>query len=71
MYLRTQDESAIYDFDKYGYIASDKDGTVLMGGASETAFILGKYANQTRANEVIGDIYVTGLEMDRYDMPVV
>ena len=71
MYLLTQDESAIYDFDKYGFIATDAEGCVLMGGGSEVAYILGKYSSQERAKEVVSDIYAVGLEVSRYEMPVV
>lgn len=69
MYIRTQDEQAIFDFDKYGFISANQNGEVCMGGG-ETAYFLGKYATQERAKEVVEDIYAN-LEMSRYDMPIV
>lgn len=68
MYIRTQDEMAIFDFDRYGFISANEEGEVFMGYESESGFALGKYENRERAKAVVQDIYAN-LEMSRYDMP--
>lgn len=70
MYILTQNEMAVFDFDKYGFISSNSDGEVYIGGASDTGFLIGQYKTVERAKEVIMDIYIN-IGMGRYEMPLV
>lgn len=70
MYLLTQNEMAIFDFDKYGFISCNEDCEVYIGGATDKGFLIGKYGTVERAKEVVADIYIN-LGMGRYEMPVV
>lgn len=60
----------VFDFDKYGYISTNPQGELILGGVSENGFLIGKYENEERAKEVLADIYAN-LDMSRYDMPII
>lgn len=71
MYLLTQDEQAIFDFDRCGFVACNDKGEVFIGGnAGSTGYVVGTYPTKERAKEVVSDIFVN-LEMSRYEMPMV
>ena len=72
MIIRTQDENAIYDFEKMSGVYTNEDGNVYaLGYTGELAFPLGTYATQERAREIIGDIYALVDSQSRFDMPIV
>ena len=70
MYVLTQDEKAIFDFNMYGFISANEDGEIYMGGATDMGFLLGKYSSLERAKDIVADMFAS-LDMSRYVMPVI
>ena len=70
MYLRTQDDDAIVDLDKFTAIVAE-DGKVFINMYDGNSLLAGEYKDQERAKEVLQEIYATLDVMSRYEMPIV
>ena len=70
MFLRTQNDDAIVDLDKFTAIVAE-DGKVFIHLYDGNSLLAGEYKDQERAKEVLQEIYATLDVMSRYEMPVV
>lgn len=76
MIIRTQDETAIYDFDKLVsvYAHEEEDGTCkiyVLSYSGEIAYPLGEYKRVERGKEIVAEIFALCDAQHRYDMPIV
>ena len=71
MIVLTQYDEACINLEYFESIEAYEDGTVILTMNTSTEYQLGKYKNQDRAKEVVGEMFSLLGSSSRYNMPIV
>ena len=69
MFILTQDEKTVFNSAYFTYCACNSKGEVFLGYEGG-GLLLGKYATEERAKEVVRELFVC-VDYSRYEMPIV
>ena len=69
MIILSQNEDAIFDFDKAHNVYAQEGTVYISSYTGEEGFPLGTYKNNNVAKSVVADIFVMYGSTDKYEMP--